>query len=101
MAAPGHLPATSAKPQAPSGARNVRTWPPQGTCPPHLLHPSSNWVRTCDGAYSFKSLNIYDMVDKYDRFSCEELRKVLYLFKCDREERLMGMMSLLLDGLPF
>ena len=38
--------------------------------------------------YGFTSLNIYDLADKYDKFSCEELRKVLYLFKCDREERL-------------
>ena len=37
--------------------------------------------------YGFTSLNIYDMAEKYDSFSCEELQKVLYLFKCDREER--------------
>ncbi len=38
--------------------------------------------------YGFTSINIYDLAEKYDKFSCEELRKVLYLFKCDREERL-------------
>ena len=37
--------------------------------------------------YGFTALNIYDMAEKYDSFSCEELRKVLYLFKCDKEER--------------
>ncbi|MBR4673766.1 MAG: Rpn family recombination-promoting nuclease/putative transposase [Victivallales bacterium] len=37
--------------------------------------------------YGFTSLNIYDIAENYDSFSCEELQKVLYLFKCDREER--------------
>ena len=40
--------------------------------------------------YGFISLNIYDMAEKYDQFPCEELQKVLYLFKCDREERLFS-----------
>ena len=38
--------------------------------------------------YGFVSLNIYDLAAKYDQFSCKELRDVLYLFKCERDERL-------------
>ena len=37
--------------------------------------------------YGFTSLNIYEMAENYDKFSCEELQHVLYLFKCDREKR--------------
>ena len=37
--------------------------------------------------YGFTGLNIFDMAENYDKFFCEELQKVLYLFKCDREER--------------
>ena len=37
--------------------------------------------------YGFTSLNIYEMAENYDKFSCEELQQVLYLFKCDREKR--------------
>ena len=35
-------------------------------------------------------LNIYDMAERYEQFPCNELQKVLYLFKCDREERLFS-----------
>jgi hypothetical protein len=37
--------------------------------------------------YGFTSLNIYEIAENYDKFSCEELQQVLYLFKCDREKR--------------
>ncbi len=37
--------------------------------------------------YGFTSLNIYEMAENYDKFSCEELQQVLYLLKCDREKR--------------
>ncbi len=38
--------------------------------------------------YGYIGLNIYDMAEKIDMFSCEDLKKVLYLFKCERENRL-------------
>ena len=31
--------------------------------------------------YGFTSLNIYDVTENFDKFSCEELQKVLYFFK--------------------
>ena len=37
--------------------------------------------------YGYIGLNIYDMAEKSDMFSCEDLKKVLYLFKCEREKR--------------
>ena len=37
--------------------------------------------------YGYIDLNIYDMAEKIDMFSCEDLKKVLYLFKCEREKR--------------
>ena len=30
------------------------------------------------------------MAERYEQFPCNELQKVLYLFKCDREERLFS-----------
>ncbi len=38
--------------------------------------------------YGYIDLNIYDMGEKIDMFYCEDLKKVLYLFKCERENRL-------------
>ena len=35
--------------------------------------------------YGYVSLNIYDIAEKFDRFPCGELRNVLYLFKCAKE----------------
>ena len=37
--------------------------------------------------YGYIDLNIYDMAEKIDMFSCEELKKVLYLFGCERDNR--------------
>ena len=59
--------------------------------PNNLLQMFSRKNSVVDGFfynYGFIDLNIYDLAEKYDQFSCKELRNVLYLFKCEKDERL-------------
>ena len=62
----------------------------RSTCPTSLKEMMVNQKSEMDEHffnYGFIGLNIYDMAEKSDMFSCEDLKKVLYLFKCEREKR--------------
>ena len=39
--------------------------------------------------YGFISLNVYELAEKYNIFRCEELRRVLYYFKLEKEGGLL------------
>ena len=59
--------------------------------PSNLLQMISRKNSVVDGFffnYGYISLNIYNLAEKYDQFSCKELKDVLYLFKCERDERI-------------